>query len=90
MLWWTVQDLFDERVSWITAVHRTDKGSLGLDVVRRICSRGVLKQLARWGVRLNTRETERKRKRKDDDRSSSSVTRSAKARTGKASDSDDS
>ncbi|KAI9458516.1 velvet factor-domain-containing protein [Boletus coccyginus] len=49
----------------------------------------LTKQLARWGVRLNTRETERKRKRKDDDCSSSSVVRSAKAQSGKASDSDD-
>jgi len=51
----------------------------------------LTKQLARWGVRLNTRETERKRKGKDDNRrSSSSVARSTKARAGKASDSDDS
>ncbi|KAH0831119.1 velvet factor-domain-containing protein [Lanmaoa asiatica] len=37
--------------------------------------RAIGKQLARWGVRLNTRETERKRKRKDGNRSSSSVAR---------------
>ncbi|KAG8216005.1 velvet factor-domain-containing protein [Butyriboletus roseoflavus] len=54
-----------------------------------ICLRGIRKQLARWGVRLNTRETERKRKRKDDERSPSPVARSTKAQTGKTSDSDD-
>ncbi|KAG9313768.1 velvet factor-domain-containing protein [Chiua virens] len=48
----------------------------------------LTKQLARWGVRLNTRETERKRKRKDDCRSSSSVARST-LRASKTSDSED-
>jgi len=50
----------------------------------------LTKQLARWGVRLNTRETERKRKRNNDDRSVSCAARSTKARASKTSDSDDS
>jgi hypothetical protein len=50
----------------------------------------LTKQLARWGVRLNTRETERKRKRKEDSRPLSSGARSTKVRTGKTSDSDES
>ncbi|KAF9238942.1 velvet factor-domain-containing protein [Melanogaster broomeanus] len=48
----------------------------------------LTKQLSRWGVRLNTRETERKRKRKDDHPFSSSVSRRAKGSGNKGSDSD--
>ncbi|KAF9224844.1 hypothetical protein BS17DRAFT_751767 [Gyrodon lividus] len=46
----------------------------------------LTKQLARWGVRLNTRETERKRKRKDDDHPPNSVARYVKSRGNKGSD----
>ncbi|KAF8842785.1 hypothetical protein BDN67DRAFT_307677 [Paxillus ammoniavirescens] len=46
----------------------------------------LTKQLARWGVRLNTRETERKRKRRDEDQLSSSAARYSN--TGKGRDSD--
>ncbi|KAG6853519.1 hypothetical protein C0991_003514 [Blastosporella zonata] len=40
----------------------------------------LTKQLARWGVRLNTRETERRRRKKGDARSSSSETYSVRKR----------
>lgn len=88
MFRWAVQDLLDERVSGVAAFHGIDKGNWHHSFAARVLTRSSKKQLARWGVRLNTRETERKRKRKDDDRSSSSVVRSTKARTGRASDSD--
>ncbi|KIK97944.1 hypothetical protein PAXRUDRAFT_9873 [Paxillus rubicundulus Ve08.2h10] len=48
----------------------------------------LTKQLARWGVRLNTRETERKRKRRDEDRLSSSTARRSNTGRGKDSDSE--
>jgi hypothetical protein len=65
--WRPIPHIFNERISWFAAFHGVVKGNLKF--IGIILWLTGWQQLSRYGVRLNTRETERKRKRKGYERS---------------------
>jgi hypothetical protein len=70
MLWRHIPGVLDQRVSRFAGLNGVDQGRLsGFSHSQLLTS--LIKQLARWGVRLNIRETERKRRKKGERRSSS-------------------